>query len=651
MPNDQDKPDDSQQSSDAPQSQSNRPRTEPIRLMPDGFGRLDVLRAKREMRFQEEEVAEVEERVARAGEETPAAPLNTLPPQPGDEVVVAEDGSAPWLGREKTMLPQSKPDVDPAWLGREQTMVPQSRPQAKAADWTGTEQTIVGAAAPTPSEEASPEWIGREKTMVPQSKPEGEWTGNEKTVVGMDTGGAWLGREKTMIGIDGTAPAKPSGETSHGAANRKPTSPTLIDGWHLKGRKGPLTGKSVGDYDVGGILGEGGMGTVYRARQISLKRRVALKVLPSNLSGDARLRERFEQEARTASLINSLHVVQVFAAGQADDIVYFAMEFVEGTDLAAVIDDKAAKKEMFTPEEAASYIIQAGKGLAEAGRHGIVHRDIKPPNLMITAHGVVKIADFGISKVAGEHSLTMTGTAVGTPAYVSPEQGRGDTVDARSDLYSLGVVFYELLVGQKPFDGATANALIYQHNYAEPKLLKELRADLPDEYQAVALKCLQKDPAKRYQSADELVQDLERIRAGSAPMTAMMEVFGTGADEAMRRLGIKQRRILPYLIAAALFLALAGGIGAWWMDQRGEIARLRVALAPLGESKPIYAGAGDDLDVLAGYVGDDDGDVARWRQKFTRVEDLGKRLARLDDAAVLDASTRVECERDLGDYA
>ncbi len=402
-----------------------------------------------------------------------------------------------------------------------------------------TEATLVGKPPPAhhPSDRLpvvllEEEWLGNEKDHPAGQPPpadtsdDASWIGSEQTMVGTPVGAGpgapadseqeYLGRDATIIGtpapIAGAADRK-GGTTTSGGNLGKKTSPTLDDGWHFKGRQGPLTNKTLGDYEVGGILGEGGMGTVYRARQVSLKRRVALKVLPPNLANDVRLRERFEQEARTASLLNSPNVVQVFAAGSLEDLVYFVMEYVEGTDLSELTRTKQDAGESFTPDEVANFMIQAGRGLAEAAKHGIVHRDIKPANLMITSKGVIKIADFGISKIAGEHQLTMTGTAVGTPAYCSPEQGRGDAVDARADIYSLGVVYYELLTGKKPFDGATANALIYQHNYAEPRLPTELRAEIPNAYQAVVLKCLQRIRS----SATRMPPSLSPISSACAP--------------------------------------------------------------------------------------------------------------------------------------
>ncbi len=525
--------------------------------------------------------------------------------------------------------------MDDEELGREATLIPQSRTPTSAPDdkdYVGNEQTLVG--APVPAGLA------------------GAARGSD------DPGRADLGRDATLIG---DAPAgiasgtpRPKGDST---ASGKKTSPTLDDGWHLKGRQGPLTGKSIGDYEIGGILGEGGMGTVYRARQISLKRRVALKVLPPNLAHDLRLRERFEQEARTASLLNSPHVVQVFAAGAMDDMVYFVMEFVEGTDLSEMTRARTDAKQPFTTDECANFIVQAARGLAEAGKHGIVHRDIKPANLMITTKGVVKIADFGISKVAGEHQLTMTGTAVGTPAYCSPEQGRGDPVDVRADIYSLGVVFYELLTGVKPFEGATANALIYQHNYAEPRLPRELNEAIPESYQAVVLKCLQKDPAKRYQDAAELVADLEQVRVGSAPMTALMSAFGTGAEEAMRRLGIRQRRIWPYiaaglLVAAGLAFTVVHftGQAQHEHDIQAEVGRLRTQLAVLDKAQPVPKGTDDQLKHLTDLVSSQDTDLQRWSTKLARVLALQKSLSLLDPARLPDRAQRDRASADLLRY-
>ena len=606
--------------------------------------------------------------------------LNDLPPIGiPDQAPQVQRTKRASLGTDSAMPVSLRHPTNEPLPGTVQPTVPSS-----ADEWAGSEQTLVG--VPSSAKEGSDrlslvvikddsaEWIGIEKTALPATRPiepedESGWKGNDQTLIGAPapqnktTGNSasaddWVGRDATIIGTPSPSlksPAQPEETTNK--AGQKRTHSTMDDGWHLKGRQGALTGRTIGDYEIGGILGEGGMGTVYRAKQISLKRRVALKVLPPNLSSNPQMRVRFEQEAHTASLLNSPHVVQVFAAGSHDDMVYFVMEFVEGTDLSEKIREKNDAAQLFTPDEATNYVIQAARGLAEAGKHNIVHRDIKPANLMITSKNVLKIADFGISKIAGEHGMTMTGTAVGTPAYCSPEQGRGDQVDVRADIYSLGVVFYELLTGRKPFEGATANALIYQHNYAEPTLITALRSEVPDSYQAVALKCLQKDPAKRYQDAAELVADLERVRAGSAPMTALMNAFGTGADEAMRRLGIKQRKIWPYLTAALLLISLIAGVVVWQNRHSAEkttiaseTARLRGNLAALDSATPVSKGSRDDLTRLGTFVDPEDADLKRWQGKLTRVENVQTRLARLDAATLVPALLNGEAVVDLDHY-
>jgi formylglycine-generating enzyme required for sulfatase activity/tRNA A-37 threonylcarbamoyl transferase component Bud32 len=629
-----------------------------------------------------------------SSDKQPPVPPAEPQPAPIPAIPVEPRTGEGWRGDEQTLLvvvDQKDPLLIPAqpsgsggeWSGGERTLVDAPVPAAAPAGaelWTGSERTLVGGPAPSvPAPAATPvsdEWTGGERTVVgtPASAAAAEaWTGDERTLVGAPSpvlkapggGEDWTGNEATLLGVP--AGAKPvdrrEGGTSHGATPSKtgsrPTAPTMDDAWHLKGRQGALTGKSLADYEIGGILGEGGMGTVYRGRQISLKRRVAVKVLPPNLAADLRLRERFEQEARTASLLQSPHVVQVYGAGQQDDIIYFVMEYVEGTDLSAVIHEKKERGEKFTAEEAAGYIIQAARGLAEASKHNVVHRDIKPANLMITSKGVVKVADFGISKVAGEHGLTMTGTTVGTPAYCSPEQGRGDPVDPRADLYSLGVVFYELLTGQKPFEGATANALIYQHNYAEPKLPKEVEPTVGDAYQAVCLKCLMKSPDQRYGDAAELVGDLERIRDGSMSLTAVFQAkFGTGADEAMIRMGLKRRYGWWPLVAAAVLLVVAGGAGLWWWGKSAErqqiqasrdneIARYRKGLAELDRAQAIPPNAATDLKWWADNKAKDD-DWKRWTAKVERVGERREALAALlDGGEELAAEPRARAATEL----
>jgi formylglycine-generating enzyme required for sulfatase activity/tRNA A-37 threonylcarbamoyl transferase component Bud32 len=568
-------------------------------------------------------------------------------------------------GRELTM--QTPAGGSPASLsGRELTM---QTPSA-GSDLSGRELTMQ-----TPS--AGSDLSGRELTMQTPTAGAG-LSGRELTMQSPTTPAPLSGRELTMQPAAGGAtptPATMGGRPKTGYIGRPKTgSGTSVgfdDAWHLQGRKGPHTGVTWGDFELGGIIGEGGMGAVYRAKQKSLKRRVAIKVLPPNLGADPRLLQRFHLEAQTASKLVSPHIVQVYFIGEHEGNHFYAMEFVDGTDLYDVIKKSRDDNKPLTPDEACNFIVQAAKGLSEAGRHGVVHRDIKPPNMMVTKDGLVKIADFGIVKVLGEHNLTLTGQAVGTPAYVSPEQGRGDReVDTRSDLYSLGVVFYELACGKKPFEGTTPNALIYQHCYDEPVLPKNVVSGISDEIQAVILRCLQKKPENRYQTADELVRDLEAIRTGSLLKSAIANYkLGTGADEAKReQMNFFQRHLLP-IAAAMLLVVVGGGAGGYmWLTKRGEkelaamerrsqaetkVSNLRGTLSQsLDNVAPLPDEVEAKIDELANLApdGSQDADVIKWRQKVDEVRILETRLAQVD-AGKLDLAARQRARKDLESYA
>lgn len=273
-----------------------------------------------------------------------------------------------------------------------------------------------------------------------------------------------------------------------------------------------MEGVRFGDFEVIKKIGEGGMGQVYLARQISLDREVALKVLPERLAKDDSFRTRFEREARSAAKLNHPNIISIFAFGIKDGIPYFAMEYVDGRDLATILRESGP----LPVKEALRIAKEVARALDAAHRQGVIHRDIKPSNIMVRKDGVVKVTDFGLAKVLGSQSLVVTqaNVVLGTPHYMSPEQGKGGKLDPRSDIYSLGVVLYEMLAGDVPFKADTATSLIYQHIYEKPPPLSEKAPYVPPVVAAVVMRMLEKDPDKRFQKASELAEAIEQVERG-----------------------------------------------------------------------------------------------------------------------------------------
>src|SRR6478672_140176 len=253
------------------------------------------------------------------------------------------------------------------------------------------------------------------------------------------------------------------------------------------------------------------MADVYLAEDQELGRRVAIKILNGRHANDAQFIERFRREAKNAAALNHPNIVSIYDRGEAEDTYYIAMEFLDGRTLKELIVGHGAAPVRVAIE----YARQILSALRFAHRHGIVHRDIKPHNVLVDAEGRVKVTDFGIAR-AGTSQMTETGSIVGTAQYLSPEQARGGEVDQRSDLYSLGVVLYELLTGKTPFEGDTPVEVAMKHLSNAPKPPSELRKDIPPELDMVVLRALAKDPNDRYQSADEMEGDLDRVARGHA---------------------------------------------------------------------------------------------------------------------------------------
>jgi serine/threonine protein kinase/tetratricopeptide (TPR) repeat protein len=268
-----------------------------------------------------------------------------------------------------------------------------------------------------------------------------------------------------------------------------------------------MVGKVISHYKILEKLGEGGMGVVYKAEDIKLDRTVALKFLPKHLLCDEEAKTRFVHEAKAASALDHQNIATIYEIDEAKGEYFISMAYIEGKSVKELIKGKK-----LSIEETLRIAIQIGEGLNAAHKKDIVHRDIKSENIMLTNEGVVKIMDFGLAKLKGVTKLTKTGSTVGTVAYMSPEQAQGIEVDQRSDIFSFGVVLYEMITGRLPFKGEHEAAVIYSIVNDTPEPLARYKADVPDELQRIVDKTLQKDISTRYQSVADIIADLKGLQ-------------------------------------------------------------------------------------------------------------------------------------------
>jgi serine/threonine-protein kinase len=270
----------------------------------------------------------------------------------------------------------------------------------------------------------------------------------------------------------------------------------------------------LGRYEVGRLLGAGGMAEVYEGHDRLLARRVAIKILLSQYAHDPAFLARFRREAQSAASLSHPNIVSVFDTGSEGDTWFIVMEYVDGRTLKDIIRAEGALYWARAAEVAADV---AG-ALAVAHARGIVHRDVKPGNVMLTTEGKVKVMDFGIARATAVPSITQTSAVVGTAQYIAPEQAQGLEVDGRTDVYALGCCLYEMVTGQVPFSGPTPVAIAYRHVREEPTPPRALNPDVPPPLERVCLKAMAKRPEDRYQTAAEMQRDLERVRVGE-PVT------------------------------------------------------------------------------------------------------------------------------------
>ncbi len=259
-----------------------------------------------------------------------------------------------------------------------------------------------------------------------------------------------------------------------------------------------------GRYEILGVLGQGGMGAVYQARDRELDRLIALKVIRPELATDAAILQRFKQELILARNITHKNVVRIFDLGEAEGIRFISMEFVDGEDLRTLL----RRQGKLSPKEAISIIEQVCRALDSAHAEGVIHRDLKPQNIMRDRNGRVVVMDFGLARSLGESGLTQTGALVGTLEYMSPEQAMGSPLDQRSDIFSVGLIFYELLTGKAPYEADTAIASLMKRTREEARSVSDVDASVPKSVSAIVSRCLEREPANRYHSVVELLQQL-----------------------------------------------------------------------------------------------------------------------------------------------
>ncbi len=310
-----------------------------------------------------------------------------------------------------------------------------------------------------------------------------------------------------------------------------------------------LSGRQLGAYRIVSQIGEGGMAAVFRAYQPGVDRYVALKILPRQLGADPTFLGRFQQEAKVLAQLQHPHILPVFDFGEDDGYTYIVMPFVESGTLADLLQGRPLEMSQIR-----TIISQVGDALDYAHERGLVHRDIKPSNILVDARGNCLLTDFGIAKIfAATARYTTTGSLIGTPAYMSPEQGRGGLVDGRSDIYSLGIILYEMATGRVPFQAETPIAVIYKHAQEPLPLPRTLNPQLSEAVETVILKALAKQPEDRFPTASAMAQALHNAAGAKG--------VGAGAFPAS-----KMRTARPFSLRLLLVLALIliiGGIGLW----------------------------------------------------------------------------------------
>ncbi|MBN1629142.1 MAG: serine/threonine-protein kinase, partial [Thermoleophilia bacterium] len=395
-----------------------------------------------------------------------------------------------------------------------------------------------------------------------------------------------------------------------------------------------MTGQTIAHYEITSKIGEGGMGVVYKARDTHLDRYVAIKVLPPVKVADPDRQRRFVQEAKSASALNHPNIVTVYDVGQQEGVDFIVMEFIEGTPLDELIPPKGMRL-----SDALKHAAQVADALAAAHEAGIVHRDVKPGNVMVTEKGLVKVLDFGLAKLtaiasAGEDEATSTvkvpggssteeGAILGTVSYMSPEQAQGQKLDARSDIFSFGCVLYQMVTGTQPFLGSTMMSTLAAVINKDPKPVHEFGKGVPSELERIIHHCLQKDRRQRWQSMADVRISLEYLhREGQA---------GRASQDGR---GLQKPRRPVVWVAAAILVGAVSILGAWLGSRATQRAQPRFDLRRVtADSGLTFQPTISPDGTLVAYASDraGNGDLDLWVQQISGGQPIRLTTHGMDD--------------------
>jgi len=395
-----------------------------------------------------------------------------------------------------------------------------------------------------------------------------------------------------------------------------------------------MIGQTISHYRILEKLGEGGMGVVYRAHDMKLDRDVALKFLPLNITASQEEIKRFEQEAKAISALNHPNIATIHDVDEFNGQEYLVLEYIPGGTLKSNLKQLKSEDKEFSIGEVVEYSLQMAEALAHAHRHQIIHRDVKTDNMMLTEDGKVKLTDFGLAKLRGGTQLTKTGSTLGTAAYMSPEQIRGEDVDHRSDVFSLGVVLYELVTSHLPFKGEFEAALSYSILNENPPSIKSLRQKVPQTLEQIINHCLEKDRSKRYQSVDEIVKELKNVERDLSRSPERSE------DRSTKSL---------WIVAAIIVVLAVIGIYVFY-PKSTQITTISKSIAVLPfknlsdskEDEYFSDGLTEDIITQLSKISGIEKVIARtsvmrYKQTDKSIRDIGKEL---DVATVLEGSVR-----------